>query len=79
MAEQEQMVDYSAHQEIIYFINQSIIIIPTEHALFTISCAMQAKFIPHLSKIHFNCSSILLFLTQVTSQQTAVKNIYIRF
>ena len=34
MAEHEQMIDYSAHQELIYFISQSIIIIPTEkHSL----------------------------------------------
>lgn len=35
MAEHKQMIDYSAHQELIYFISQSVIIIPTEHTLFT--------------------------------------------
>jgi len=78
MAEHEQMIDYSAHQELVHFISQSIVIIPTEHTLFTVTCVMQVEFITHFSKIHFICSSILL-INQVTSHQTAVKNIYIRF
>jgi hypothetical protein len=65
------MNDYSAHQEIVYSVSQNIIIIPTEHTLFAISCAMQAQFLHRLSKIHFNCYSILFFITQAVSHQTA--------
>jgi hypothetical protein len=38
---------------------------------------MQVQFITHPSKIHFNCSFILFFITQVTFHQTAFeKNLY---